>query len=51
MGQERPSGLAVISINGEVAQKLSYDDLISDFAHEEMQTCASIEPPKTGGNA
>ena len=32
MGQERPSGLAVISINGEVAQKLSYDDLISDFA-------------------
>lgn len=32
MGQERLSGLAVISINGEVSQKLSYDDLISDFA-------------------
>lgn len=32
MGQEHLSGLAVISINGEVAQKLSYDDLISDFA-------------------
>lgn len=32
MGQERLSGLAVISINGEEAQKLSYDDLISDFA-------------------
>lgn len=31
MGQERLSGLAVISINGEVSQKLSYDDLISDF--------------------
>lgn len=32
MGQERLSGLAVISINGDVAQKLSYDDLIADFA-------------------
>ncbi|XP_063754676.1 uncharacterized protein LOC134874557 [Eleginops maclovinus] len=32
MGQERLSGLAVISINGEVAQRLSYDDLINDFA-------------------
>uniref|UniRef100_A0A667XPW6 TTF-type domain-containing protein n=1 Tax=Myripristis murdjan TaxID=586833 RepID=A0A667XPW6_9TELE len=32
MGQERLSGLAVISINAEVAHSLSYDDLISDFA-------------------
>ncbi|KAG1925876.1 zinc finger MYM-type protein [Pimephales promelas] len=32
VGQERLSGLAVISINGDVAQKLSYDDLIADFA-------------------
>ncbi|KAK0155352.1 Zinc finger MYM-type protein 1 [Merluccius polli] len=32
MGQERLSGLAVISINRDVAQKLSYDDLIADFA-------------------
>lgn len=32
MGQERLSGLAVISINGDVAQKLSEIDLIADFA-------------------
>ncbi|KAL6463249.1 hypothetical protein MHYP_G00276400 [Metynnis hypsauchen] len=32
MGQERLSGLAVISINAEVAHSLSFDDLISDFA-------------------
>ena len=32
IGQERLSGLAVISINRDVAQKLSYDDLIADFA-------------------
>ena len=31
VGQERLSGLAVISINAEVAHNL-YDDLISDFA-------------------
>ncbi|KAK0141003.1 Zinc finger MYM-type protein 1 [Merluccius polli] len=32
MAQERLSGLAIISINTEVAQQLSYDDLIDDFA-------------------
>lgn len=32
MAQERLSGLAVISINSELAQQLSYDDLIDDFA-------------------
>lgn len=32
MGQERLSGLAVISINAELAKKLSYDDLINEFA-------------------
>lgn len=32
MGQERLRGLAIISINSDVAQKLSYDDLIDDFA-------------------
>lgn len=32
MGQERIS--AVISINAEVAQKLSYDDLMSDLLVE-----------------
>ncbi|KAL6470600.1 hypothetical protein MHYP_G00217190 [Metynnis hypsauchen] len=32
MGQERLSGLAVISINAEIAHSLSFDDLISDFA-------------------
>ncbi|XDV34378.1 hypothetical protein PO909_004542 [Leuciscus waleckii] len=40
MGQERLSGLAVISINGEVAQKLSYDDLISDFAARKCRRVA-----------
>ncbi|KAK0145339.1 Zinc finger MYM-type protein 1 [Merluccius polli] len=32
MAQERLSGLAIISINAEVAQQLSYDVLIDDFA-------------------
>lgn len=32
MGQERLSGLAIISINAEVAHSLSFDDLICDFA-------------------
>ncbi|KAM3833954.1 zinc finger MYM-type protein 1-like [Diretmus argenteus] len=32
MSQERLSGLAVISINRQLAEKISYDDIIDDFA-------------------
>ena len=32
MSQERLSGLAIISINHTVAQQISYDDVIDDFA-------------------
>ena len=46
MGQERLSGLAVISINGEVAQKLSYDDLISDFAAKKCRRVPLQSLPK-----
>ena len=39
MAQERLSGLAIISINAEVAQQLSYDDLIDDFASRKCSHC------------
>ena len=45
MGQERLSGLAVISINAEVA----LDDLISDFAAR--KTCTFVKPPEAAENA
>ena len=32
VAEERMSGLAIVSINSEVAQQLSYDDLVDDFA-------------------
>ena len=32
MGQERLSGLAIISINHIISKQLSYDDVIDDFA-------------------
>ena len=32
MGQERLSGLAIISVNHEVSKQLSYDDVIDNFA-------------------
>lgn len=41
--QDRLSGLAVISINGELAQKLLYDDLINDFAaKKDMCLCRAL---------
>lgn len=37
MVQERFSGLSMISINHVVSQKLSYDNVIGDFAAEEAR--------------
>ncbi|XP_034089177.1 uncharacterized protein LOC117557448 [Gymnodraco acuticeps] len=39
MAQERLGGLAIISINAQLAQQLSYDDLVDDFA---SRKCRSV---------
>jgi len=51
MGQERLSGLAVISINAELAQKLSYDDLINDFAARKCRCVHLYSLPQLLKNA
>lgn len=37
MSQERLSGLAIISINHRIAQQISYDDVIDDFASKKAR--------------
>lgn len=37
MGQDRLSGLAIISINQEIGKQLSYDDIIDDFASKKAR--------------
>ena len=37
MSQERLSGLAVISINHQLANQISYDDIIDDFASKKAR--------------
>ncbi len=32
MSQERLTGIAIISINHSIAEQISYDDIIDDFA-------------------
>ncbi len=38
MGQDRLTGLAIISINHEIGKQLSYDDIIDDFASKKFKT-------------
>ncbi|XP_034082159.1 zinc finger MYM-type protein 1-like [Gymnodraco acuticeps] len=37
MGQDRLTGLAIISINHEIGKQLSYDDIIDDFASKKAR--------------
>ncbi len=43
MAQERPGGLAVISINNDVSQNLFFDAVIDDFAFKEIQACSVLK--------
>ncbi|KAL0147912.1 hypothetical protein M9458_056789 [Cirrhinus mrigala] len=38
MAQERMSGLAIVSINSELAKALSYEELIYDFASRKSRS-------------
>ena len=42
MSQERLSGLVVISINHHLANQISYDDIIDDFAIEEGEKSQAL---------
>ena len=37
MGQDRLTGLAIMSINHEIGKQLSYEDIIDDFASKKAR--------------
>ena len=48
MAQERLSGLAIISINAQLAQQLSYDDLVDDFASRKCRRISDVQSGEAG---